>query len=219
MNNTVPARNTPVQGRKGDWFQTYSGVKFFVQDPHLDDFRLVDVAHALSNMCRFGGHCRSFYSVSEHSLLVSYLLPPKLRLCGLMHDGVEGYLADLQRPVKNLPEFKVFKDVELTLEKVLAERFGLPFPFPPEVKWADNVALALEIKQLMNVAEESDWNLWLSVDTPSWRVRNFDPVEGKKLFLARYEELVYGGPEVRNPFLPEGEVVQDERFNFSLAGG
>lgn len=213
MSTSVPARNeVVVVGRKGDWFQTYSGVKFFVQDPRPEDFRLEDIAHALSNMCRFGGHSRSFYSVCEHSLLVSYLVPENLRLCGLLHDATEAYMMDLQRPIKNLPEFKVFKDVEAALETVMAERFGLPFPFPPELKYADNVALALEIKQLMQV--DDSWAKWLTAPTPPWRLRLFDPVECKKLFVERFTELAWGGPPLANPF---PLVTSSPGFNFSLA--
>lgn len=54
--------------RVGDWMQTYSGRAFWPLDPRPEEIELDDIAHALSLQCRFGGHCRWFYSVAEHSI-------------------------------------------------------------------------------------------------------------------------------------------------------
>ena len=58
----------PGEQRTGNWMQTYSGVQFWPLDPHHSEINIVDIAHALSNMCRYAGHCREFYSVAEHSI-------------------------------------------------------------------------------------------------------------------------------------------------------
>ena len=73
--------------------------------PNPDDIRIEDIAHALSNQCRFAGHAREFYSVAEHSVHVSQLCLPEHALWGLLHDASEAYLVDLPRPLKLLPEF------------------------------------------------------------------------------------------------------------------
>lgn len=57
--------------KKGDWMQTYGGMKFWPLDPDPDRIIIEDIAHALSNICRYGGHARKFYSVAEHSIHVS----------------------------------------------------------------------------------------------------------------------------------------------------
>jgi hypothetical protein len=100
------------------WFQTYTGKMIDVVDPAPSMVSVEDIAHALSMTCRFGGHCRDFYSVGEHSLLVerlggrslrpsnedqsaisaAYLL--KTRLAFLLHDAAEAYLGDIVTPIK-----------------------------------------------------------------------------------------------------------------------
>ena len=52
--------------RIGDWMQTYSGKRYYPVDPRIEDVDINDIAHALSHLCRYGGHCSRFYSVAEH---------------------------------------------------------------------------------------------------------------------------------------------------------
>ena len=80
--------------------QTFTGRLFdpFNPDPALIDLR--DIAHALGNICRFGGHSRRYYSVAEHSILVASLVPEPLRLPALLHDAAEAYLGDIITPIK-----------------------------------------------------------------------------------------------------------------------
>ncbi len=87
----------------GNWIQTYSGRQFWPLEPRAEDVAVEDIAHALSLLCRYGGHSSRFYSVAEHCVLVSH----KCGLHGLLHDAAEAYLLDIPRPVKALmPEYK-----------------------------------------------------------------------------------------------------------------
>ena len=83
------------------WIQTYTGGKFHLLAPRQEEINIVDIAHALSMMCRFTGHVRRFYSVSEHSWHASYLVPKQDALWALLHDASEAYMADMNRPLKH----------------------------------------------------------------------------------------------------------------------
>jgi len=136
------------------WVQTYTGRQFWPLDPRPEDVDLRDIAHSLAMQCRFNGHCRRFYSVAEHSVLVSEALPHDLQAWGLMHDAAEAYIGDHPRPIKT----DATKAVEERLLGVIAERFGLPWPIPPEVFEADLRMLATEARYLMGPPPAS-WGL------------------------------------------------------------
>lgn len=124
------------------WSRTYTGKKFHPANPALDEICIEDIAHHLSMICRFTGALRVHFSVAQHSLLVSALLPAEHKLWGLLHDSSEGYISDVTRPAKcDLPDYK---KMEERIMKVVAERFDLPWPMPCEVKQADMVALVSE---------------------------------------------------------------------------
>jgi len=112
------------------------------------------------------------------------MLPPKFRLWGLLHDAGEAYLTDLPRPVKQmLPQFTELEDRVLCR---VAERFGLSWPMPPEVKHADNVLLATEARDLMATAPEP-WNLGVEpLDEP---IEPMLPPEAEQWFLDEFERL------------------------------
>jgi len=172
----------------GDWIQTFTGRRFDPLRPDPADVDIRDVAHSLSLLCRFNGHCLAYYSVAEHSVRVSLLVPPPLAMWGLVHDAAEAYLSDLPRPVKH--RFPAFSDMEDRLLEVIVRRFGLPWPMPPEVKRADDVLLATERRDLMAEGPGS-WDL--GVDPLPERIVPLGPADAERAFLARYEAVRVGG--------------------------
>jgi len=82
------------------WIETYTGKKLYFLEPKPEQIDIEDIATALSNECRFGGHTKSFYSVAEHSILVATICPAPLALVGLLHDASEAYLRDIASPIK-----------------------------------------------------------------------------------------------------------------------
>lgn len=138
------------------WIETVNGNKFWFTGDSIDGIEIDDIAHALSNLCRFTGHCKEFYSVAEHSVHVAYLLPPEKFMWGLLHDASEAYLADIASPVKQLlPEYKVLE--EKIMDRV-ARRFNLPEKFwhDPDVKRADWMQLRSESRELLP-SKGKDW--------------------------------------------------------------
>lgn len=146
--------------RIGDWMQTHSGKMFYPTDPREEDIDIEDIAHALSHICRFAGHCNTFYSVAEHSVRVadevhrqSRGVPARdvcaLVLHGLLHDAAEAYLVDIPRPLKMAPGLEYYRAYERTLERVIFRRFGLPDEIPAVVKQADQRLLVTEGRDLL----------------------------------------------------------------------
>lgn len=171
--------------RKGDWMQTYTGRQFWPIDPRPDEIHIEDIAHALSMMCRYNGHCRTFYSVAEHSILVSEHIPPEHALWGLLHDASEAYIADIVRPAKRF--IAGYCEAEDRIMSAVCERFGLSPTMPAEVKRVDNAILADEQRCIM-AAPPAQWTLpepALGVEIIGWT-----PWQAEERFLARYAELV-----------------------------
>lgn len=122
--------------RKGDWMQVASGRKFWPLDPRADEIDIEDIAHALSMLCRFGGHVQKFYSVAEHSVWCSYVVPPWHAMQALMHDATEAYCVDIPRPLKR--GLSNYAEIEANIWSATCERFGLKPELHAEVKAADN---------------------------------------------------------------------------------
>jgi 5'-nucleotidase len=171
--------------RNGGWILTYTGRQFWPLDPRPEDVEIMDIAHALSNVCRYTGHCSQFYSVAQHSVLVSrYCANP---LWGLLHDAGEAYLADVARPVK--PGIVNLKEIENGLMQAVASRFSLSWPEPHDVKAVDTRILMDERRVLM--VGGAEWNIQaepLGID-----VVPVGPVEARQMFLDRYYELKMRG--------------------------
>lgn len=168
--------------------ETYSGKFFEVMDPQVDQIELYDIAHALSMLCRFGGHCEAFYSVAEHSVLVSLLVSPENALAALLHDASEAYLVDIPRPVK--PFLENYKIMENAILEKIAEKFSLPYPFAEEIKLANNAQLKTEAKYLM-AGRGENWGTWLDGITMRGKIpKCLQPIEAKQLFLTRFWELI-----------------------------
>lgn len=159
MSSTI----TRIPRSDSDWIYTASGRKFWPLDPRPEEIFIEDIAHALARICRFNGHTRHFYSVAEHSVRVmdqvreramgNKLDAPRvqaLSLWGLLHDASEAYICDLTRPMKGSWQLgRIYSGFEAGLMNVICERFGLPTKMPNEVRWADEIQLATEFRDLM----------------------------------------------------------------------
>ena len=166
------------------WIQTYTGRKFTPMAPEPGDIDIRDIAHALAFLCRFNGHCHSFYSVAEHSVRVSCALPAGLAMQGLLHDAAEAYISDIPRPVKEgLPRFRELED--RLLARIMA-RFGQPEALTPDVLTMDTQLLATEARDLMLPPPEP-WNL--GADPLPETIEPWEPTEAETRFLQRFREL------------------------------
>jgi hypothetical protein len=170
------------------WIQTHSGRKFDLASPRAADVDIEDIAHALSNLCRYTGHTNRFYSVAEHSVLCARALPAPLRLAGQLHDATEAYVGDMASPLKALlPEYKVIED---NVWRAIAERFGLPEKLPSEVKAVDLALLRAERNALLGPTP-TPWDVdFLDlVELPTFSFGRWSPEVSRAAFLSTWEEL------------------------------
>jgi hypothetical protein len=173
--------------RKGDWIQTFSGGRFYPLDPRIDDINIVDIAHALSNQCRFSGHCRRFYSVAQHSFNVSFILKdrhPMVQLWGLLHDSAEAYLVDVPSPIK--PYFPKYKGMEEKILGLICEKHKLSMNMPKVVRDADLKILMAEARDLMG--NPTDWSI--SIKPAKVKIIPMDSESSEEVFLFTYEKLM-----------------------------
>lgn len=139
------------------WIQTYTGKAFDPFDPDPMKICIEDIAHALSNICRFTGHTREFYSVAQHSVEMAKRLPASLQLAGLLHDASEAYLCDVPSPIKRRPEFQFYRDAEAILQNLIFAKFevcGAAVRGREQLKQLDLRLLVWEARTLMEHCEK-----------------------------------------------------------------
>lgn len=168
---------------------TYSGVEFFPLSPTVETVFLADIAHGLANTCRYNGQCHSFYSVAQHSVLVSEMLEDtgvELAKWGLLHDAAEAYVSDVCRPIKHL--IPGYADIEARLMQVIASVFGLPSEEPSAVKLADRMVFLAERNALF--PKIGWWNDKIEgVDAPKIDIVPWSPEEAEHMFVAQFRRL------------------------------
>jgi 5'-deoxynucleotidase YfbR-like HD superfamily hydrolase len=168
------------------WIQTYSGRRFTPTNPNPDAIVVQDIAHSLSMQCRFSGHCESFYSVAQHSVLVSYICDHNDALWGLLHDASEAYLVDVPSPLKRSGHFQGYIDFEKKVQEAICRRFGLTMTEPPSVKRADKTLLATEARDLMSPLR-TDWTQ--PCEPLPFKIEPLSQQDAKNLFMKRFFEL------------------------------
>lgn len=127
--------------------RTYTGLYMNISLPTLEMVCIEDIAHGLSNQCRFGGHLPEFYSVAQHCVLCSELADREYRLQALMHDASEAYLIDIPTPIKRL--LTNYKELEDDLMSLIAKKFNFSYPLNEHVKQIDQYILQFEWDNLM----------------------------------------------------------------------
>jgi 5'-nucleotidase len=171
------------------WIETYTGLKFDVLNPKPEQITIADIAHALSQVCRFAGHTKYFYSVGQHSYLGSFLVPSEDALWFLLHDASEAYVGDMSSPLKHLTAAgDAYRPVEQKIMRVICKKFELSESQPASVHVADTAMLYAEKKQLMGpLPWDRDWGKFIK--PADVRIREMSPRKVEQLFLERFTKL------------------------------
>lgn len=163
-----------------------SGHYFDYLDPDQATIFITDIAWGLAYTCRFAGQSTEFYSVAQHSLLVSKLVPPELTLAALLHDAAEAYCGDIPSPLKRLlPDYKL---IEQRVEAAIAKRFGVSAQMHPAIKHADLVMLRTEQRDL-TMASGHSWKYTSKYAPLAARILPQTATVAANNFLARYHKL------------------------------
>lgn len=180
--------------KQAGWIQTYSGKKFWPLEPHSDDICIEDIAHALSLICRFGGHCKEFYSVGQHSIVGAQYLKRKGNIHAayefLFHDASETYLCDLTRPIKHASLLgSQYKKAEKKLQQAVASKFNFDFPNSKLVTQTDIRMLLTEKRDLL-IHSDAEW-VEKEDEYPCFKdkIVPWSPVETEQGFLRTYHSL------------------------------
>jgi len=190
---------------RGDWMQTYTGKAFYPLDPRAEDIDPVDIGHGLSRQCRYNGHVRDYYSVAEHCVHLSYVVPKEYALWALLHDATEAYVGDVIRPMKRyLPQFTDIEDVVMV---AIVNRFGLDtlnatmrivqlgeeelprlaISMPEVVKEADTRLLLNERRDMLGEPPQ-EWGV-NGEPFPNVFIDGWSPETAKTLYMLRLSEL------------------------------
>lgn len=189
--------------------ETFTGRYMDTRRPMPSMISVEDIAHALANICRYGGHCRRFYSVAEHAVFVSTRLERRGNVfaalfSGLHHDDAEAYLGDIPRPLKPLLG-KTYELLTNRMDAAIAVALSLPDisrAMHYEIKAADNWALFVEARYLLPSQGKGWWDggqsaqtwdidsLPSRIVTPDYWRGGLSPDAAEALFLARHKELL-----------------------------
>jgi len=182
--------------KKDNWIQTFTGKKFYPFAPIVDDICIEDIAHSLSLICRFNGHCRCFYSVAQHSSYVSVLAGNyqeknikgfrDAAMIGLLHDAAEAYLGDIPSPIKS----RLDEKHEEIILKAIRSAFGLNISTPEIDSLVNRIDLEMLTTEKLNLMTDNlEWPGIKSMATKEFPICPQDPEKAEKAFLSRFHWL------------------------------
>lgn len=188
---------------------TYTGKKFTYDMVYPCDICIEDIAHALSQLCRYTGHTNTFYSVAQHCLLIADKIPggPEVKLAALLHDAAEAYVNDLASPLKrwlmDREETCCPTDYQYLHDDILRKvykKWGIT-RVPHTVEVFDLAACVFEAETFLNLTpeqlEECEfpveyrglWDPW-NPEAFKWKCAGQPMEEVELMFKNRFSELM-----------------------------
>jgi len=180
-----------MSNNPGAWMITHTGKRFSLgidssNPTWSDQIDIDDIAHGLSMTCRFGGQCPAFYSVAQHSVIVSHQVHPEYQLAALLHDASEAYIGDMPSPFKrSMPDYR---RIEHSIMLAIESHFNLRDTQYDLIQEADRNVLHSEAIFFFGAHAP------IELELPGHEIDgiNFTPLShpaAKDLFLARFYDL------------------------------
>lgn len=157
-----------------------------------DDIDIVDIAHALSLLCRANGHFEHFYSVAQHSINCAKEAEARgysrrVQLGCLLHDASEAYLSDVTRPIK--AQLHKYLEIEEKLQNTIHNKWITPSLTAEEIKQVFEIDDAILYHEFLNLLDEKISDVEPQIlSKPNYDFSNFSEVESE--FISKFKALI-----------------------------
>lgn len=192
-----------------DWIQTNENRALYPRAITIESVGSIrEIAHSLAHCFRFNRQTALPYSVAEHCVRGSKLLPPAFAGAFLLHELSEVYLPDIPAPLKpflmvdvgdgpNPPvTLKTWEGLEIEHTHVILDALGLrslePLICSPEVRAMDLAMLAAEKRDLVG-PEPIPWGLDGIEPASTEQIFPWASGFAAEQFLRRFNELFQVG--------------------------
>lgn len=159
-------------------------------DPNV--INAIDIWNGLSKECRFGNQIEDHYSVAQHSVILSQIVPEPYQRYALLHDASEAFLHDIPSPYKQL--MRDYQSYEAVLQCAIEHRFldGVSVAVTEVVSRYDR-ALRIPEAEALGAHFSHDPEILRLVDLPQISIQPVEHDEAYDLIKARWQGL--GIPE------------------------
>lgn len=188
----LPFQTTPTVG-------TFSGRQIDLTAIKPDDIEIIDIAVGLAQQCRYAGQVWPFYSVAEHSVLISRMVPQvpnsSLPLKALLHDAPEFIINDLVRPVKR--KVTGYDEIEAVVMEAVEREFDFQYTAADwtVIKHYDDLITISERRALMPRLNPSSYGAGVhESEVPKVKFHCLPPAEAAMAFLSRFFFLAECAP-------------------------
>jgi uncharacterized protein len=192
------AEEEQVADSKGPkpWFASYSGQQIYPLHPVLTWICIEDIAHALGNLCAHQGHTGWFFSVAQHSVILSEICPAPMALAALLRQGALAYLAELPVPRDGPSWPQQWLKLRKSWDEAIAAEFEIADPWPKDLAELDISLSHWELRQLFVTLPTGTPNhiVYPSVSALG-TIKPLLPEDAEQLFLARFHQLNGTEPE------------------------
>jgi uncharacterized protein len=189
-NQMAPTKNLiPVTDSHLGTINTRSGLTFDYKNPTAAMIDIKDIAIGLSHECRFAGQIGPFYSVAQHSVIVSFMVPNHLAKEALLHDAHEAWYKDIPKPLKNLigQEYPALTEL---CDKAIWQKFNLKNRLDhADIKKADRDILVMEHAALFKEKPAALFSLLQAYELYNETWWAWPPTTAYQYFLLRYKQL------------------------------